>query len=307
MNTPTIMAADLASSEYPEIFAESDLCAIDNQKKYYRLFRLKIGLLIAVSFVTSVSGSRALEFAGLGIVIAVVLLALMVLTAIIELRRFDRTWFSGRAIAETIKKESWLLMMKAKPYDTTVTEAAAVNAFLANLRKVLDSQSQISSELSAHLQGSHQITETMKGIRSGNVAERLNSYITHRVHNQCLWYARESKLNRDLESRWFVLTWILQFLAVSLAFVVFLSNNPILNPVGILTTAAAALISWMSVRSYRELSQSYGLIKQELSLLEEQARQLPPQTEKELDEFVQEVERTISREHTIWLSRRMIP
>ena len=300
------MAADLAPLEYPEIFSESDSCAIDNQKKYLRLFRLKIGLLIAVSLVTSVSGSKALGFAGLGIVIAVVLLALMVLTAIIELRRFDRIWFSSRAVAETVKKESWLFMMKAKPYDSAITEGVAVNAFLANLRKVLDSQSQISSELSAHLQDSPQITETMKGIRNGNVGERLNIYTNHRVHDQCLWYARKSKLNRDLESRWFVLTWVFQFLAISLAFVVFLFTSPVLNPVGIFTTTAAALISWMSVRSYRELSQSYGLIKHELSLLEEQARQLPPQTEKELAEFVQEVERTISREHTIWLSRRVV-
>ena len=305
MRTRTIMDADLGSPEYPEIYNESDLCAIDNQKKYLRLFRLKIGLLIAVSIVTSVSISNLLGFVGLGLVIAVVLLALMVLTAIIELRRFDRTWFSGRAVAETVKKESWLFMMKAKPYDSINVEDA-MRIFLANLRKILDSQSQISSELSAHLQDSPQITETMKRIRNGTVVERLSSYVAHRVHNELLWYAGKSKLNRDLEFRWFVLTWVFQFLAVSFAFIVFLISNPVINPVGILTTTAAALISWMSVRSYRELSQSNGLIKQELSLLEEQARQLPPENEKELDEFVQEVERTISREHTIWLSRRIV-
>lgn len=296
----------MGSTEYPEIYKESDSCAIDSQKKYLRLFRVKIGLLIAISIITSVSGSKTLGVSYLGIIIAIVLLALMILTAIIELRRFDRTWFSSRAVAETVKKESWLFMMKAKPYDNTITEAVAVNTFLANLRKVLGSQSQILSELSAYLQDSPQITEKMKRTRNETVAERLNYYITHRVHEESLWYAKKSKLNRDLEFRWFILTWVFQFLAVSISFVVFVFNNPILNPVGILTTTAAAVISWMSVRSYRELSQSYGLIKQELSLLEEQARQFPSETEEQLDEFVQEVERTISREHTIWLSRRIV-
>jgi len=295
----------LETPEYPAMYNESDLCAIDNQKKYLRLFKLKIGLLIAVSIVTSVSINNLPGFAGLGLVIAIVLLALMVLTAIIELRRFDRTWFSSRAVAETIKKESWLFMMKAKPYDSINVEDA-IRIFLTNLRKILDSQSQISSELSAHLQDSPQITETMKRIRNGTVVERLSSYIANRVHDQYLWYAGKSKLNRDLENIWFVLTWVFQFLAVSFAFIVFLISNPVINPVGILTTAAAAIISWMSVRSYRELSQSYGLIKQELSLLEEQAKQLPLKTEKELNDFVQEVEQTISREHTIWLSRRIV-
>jgi hypothetical protein len=58
----------------------------------------------------------------------------------------------------------------------------------------------------------------------------------------------------------------------------------------------------MSARSYRELSQSYGLIAQELSFLEEEANQVSNQDE--LDALVQDVERTISREHTIWLARR---
>jgi hypothetical protein len=305
MNARTTMAVGSGSPEYPAIYNESDSCAIDNQKKYLRLFRLKIGLLVAVSVVTSFSASTILGFAGLGLVIAVVLLALMFLTAIIELRRFDRIWFSSRAIAETVKKESWLFMMKAIPYDSADTESA-VRIFLVNLRKVIESQPQISSELSANLQDSPQITVTMKKIRNQSIAGRLNSYLTHRVHNQCVWYASKSKLNRDLESKWFVTSWIFQFLAVSFAFIVLLFNNPFINPVGILTTTAAAVISWMSVRSYRELSQSYGLIKQELSLLEEQAKQLPPETEEELEEFVEEVERTISREHTIWLSRRTL-
>jgi hypothetical protein len=305
MSTGTTMAVALRPPEYPEICNESDSCAIDNQKKYFRLFKLKIGLLIAVSIVTSVSSSTVLEFAGLGLVIAIALLALMFLTAVIELRRYDRIWFSSRAIAESVKKESWLFMMEAKPYNNTDIESA-VRIFLANLRKVIDSQSQISSELSTHLQDSPQITAAMKEIRNQSIAGRLNIYLTHRVHDQCVWYTSMSKLNRDLESKWFVLTWIFQFLAVSFAFIVFLLNNPVINPVGILTTTAAGVISWMSVRSYRELSQSYGLIKQELSLLEEQAKQLPPKTEEELGEFVQEVERTISREHTIWLSRRTV-
>lgn len=305
MNISKTMTVSLRSQEYPEIYNESDSCAIDNQKRYFRLFRLKIGLLIAVSVITSLSTSNVPGFASLGLVIAIVLLALMFLTAITELRRFDRIWFSGRAIAETVKKETWLFMMKAKPYDCPDFESA-VRIFLHNLRKVIESQSQVFSELSAHLQNLPQITEKMKEVRNESIAGRLTTYLTHRVHDQCFWYASKSKVNRDLESKWFVLTWVFQFLAVSFAFVIFLLNNPVINPVGILTTSAAAVISWMSVRSYRELSQSYGLIKQELSLLEEQAKQLPPATEEELGEFVQEVERTISREHTIWLSRRIV-
>lgn len=298
------MAVSLRSPEYPEIYNESDLCAIDSQRKHFRLFKLKIGLLIAVSIVTSVSASTALGFAGLGLIIAIVLLALTFLTLIIELRRFDRIWFSARAIAETVKKESWLFMMKAKPYERDTESAMRI--FLDNLRKVMESQSQISSELSAHLRGSPQVTETMREVRNESITGRLDAYLAHRVHDQCVWYGNRSKSNKDLETKWFVLTWIFQFLAVSFAFIVFLLNNPVLNPVGILTTTAAAVLSWMSVRSYRELSQSYGLVRQELSILEEQAKQLPPTNEEELDEFVQEVERAISKEHTIWLGRRIV-
>ena len=109
--------------DYPELYKETDACSISNQKNYFRLFKTKIIMLIGIAVIASFSGSNIEWLQSLGIIIATILLILMVLTVIMDLRKYDKLWFSSRAIAETFKKESWFFMMKAKPYDTTETDA----------------------------------------------------------------------------------------------------------------------------------------------------------------------------------------
>ena len=292
----------MESPEYPELYLESDSCAIESQKKYFWTYKAKIGLPIAVAVLAALSSSNIQGFGVIAMGIAAILLASLILTMVIDLRRVDRIWFSSRAIAETVKKESWLFMMQAKPYDPSQTESNSVKIFLENLRKILSYQSHVSPELTKYFRNSPQITEKMRGIRKKTIAERLNYYRKNRIHDERLWYTKKADFNRKQESRLFIVSWVLQFLAIFLAFTIIYYSKSVVNPVGSLTTAAAAIISWMSARSYRELSQSYGLIAQELSFFEEQTNQVSNQDE--LDELIQDVERTISREHTIWLARR---
>lgn len=295
------MPQKLEPTEYPELYKESDSCAIYSQKRYFWAFTAKICLPIAVAVLAALLAFHIKGFGEIGLVIAVFLLASLILTAFIDSKRMDRIWFSSRAIAESVKKESWLFMMKAKPYDPSVTEAHALKIFLDSLRKIIASQPNVSSELAKHFADTPQVTAQMQNVRGKDVTERLNYYKNNRLHDQRIWYTKKSTLNKNQESHLSILSWVLQFLAVFLAFTIYYSNS-IFNPVGSLTTAAAAIVSWVSARGYRELSQSYGLIAQELSFLEDEANQVSNQ--EELDELVQDVERTISREHTIWLARR---
>jgi hypothetical protein len=235
--------------------------------------------------------------------IAIVLAVLMTLAAIGDLKRLDRIWFAARAVAESVKKESWLFMMKIVPYDDSTSDSEARKVFLDRLKRFLDSQPSICSELIMDSQEGKQITESIENARKQTVLERLAYYRTNRIHDQQHWYTKKATWSRKQEEGWFILSWVLQGLAVTLAFIIVIFSGLIINPVGIITTAGAGVLSWMGARNYRELSQSYGFIAQRLSILEEQAEQLS--TEKELAEMVLRVEETISQEHTIWLARRV--
>ena len=93
-----------------------------------------------------------------------------------------------------------------------------------------------------------------------------------------------------------------QQLAAGLAVWIITTPVTALNPVGVITTLAASGGSWSNARSHRELAQSYAMVSRELGILEEKARHIS--TEDQLASWVEEVEHSISREHTMWVRRR---
>jgi hypothetical protein len=198
--------------------------------------------------------------------------------------------------------QSWRFTMKVEPYD--VADSMAEEIFLKRLDEILHRQPFVSSQLASHFLEGAQITAHMRQMRKKTVEDRILYYVQNRIRDQKLWYATKAKWNHTQEFRWFIITWILQVLAAAIAIIIIVFRDLIVNPVGIFTTAGAGALSWIHARRYRELSQSYGLVAQKLALLESQADRAS--TEEELAEIVIDVERTISREHTIWLARRLI-
>jgi hypothetical protein len=290
--------------EYPLLFRQSDSRAIANQKWHFRFLKMKIALLLAIAAFASLSWASGfgLEF-WTGFSIALILAVLMTLTAIGDLKRYSRTWFSARAVAESVKKESWLFMMKTPPYNDSTSDIKAKRLFLDRLQEFLDSEPSICSELTMNTPEGKQITEAMENVRGQSVPERLSYYCANRILDEKQWYTGKAAWNQKQWTGWFILSWTMQGLAVILAFTILIPKASIINPVGIVTTAGAGVLSWMGARNHRELSQSYGFVAQRLSILEEQAHQTSD--EKELAEIVSHVEETISQEHTIWIVRRL--
>src|SRR5207249_1769035 len=132
--------------------------------------------------------------------------------------------------------------------------------------------------------------------------ERRDFYRKNRLSDQRMWYAGKATWNSRKERFWFLISLILQIIA-AVAALSFILSPSALAPVGILTTAAAASRSWSSAKSHRELSQSYGLISRQLAVLDDQCSTAT--SDQDLAALVENTERTISREHTIWIVRRI--
>lgn len=286
------------------LYGASDSSSIAAQKKHFLLVRARIALLLVIAGVTSFAWNHVPNIRTFAaIAVAIFLVVSMAVSAILDMKKFDRIWFSSRAIAESVKTESWRFMTKAEPYDSTVPDSTAEALFLERLDYILHRQPSVCPELSPYLEEGAQITDHMKQMRKKPLEDRRAYYFQDRIRDQRLWYTAKAKWNHAQQSRWFIATWILQITAAAIAIMIISFSDPILNPVGILTTAGGGVLSWIHARSYRELSQSYSLIAQELSLLEARANQVT--TEEELSEIVLDVERTISREHAMWLTRRL--
>jgi hypothetical protein len=294
----------LEPRDYPILFQESDSCASRTEKRHYLLVRSKIAILFCIAGVASFSWSQEPNVRTTAAVIsAILLVSAVVLTAVMDTRRFDQTWFSSRAVAESVKTESWAFMMKIKPYDGIIHDSEAERLFFNRLKETLNRQKSIASELPSQDQEGSVITERMKLTRNSSLEDRRDYYVQNRIRDQKQWYSIRTKWNRTQELRWSTLAWILQGVALVAAIVLIGFREFIINPVGILTTATAGVLAWLGARDYRRLSQSYGLVYQDLGLLEGLAKEVS--TEEKLEDIVLDTERTISREHSMWLASRV--
>lgn len=295
----------LERKDYPLLYQESSNCSIYNQKKHFLLVQIQIGLLIIIATVPSIPLNEHLKIRNGVIIFLTVLLIIELFFRIwMALKKYDHVWFSCRAIAESVKSESWRFMMKVVPYDN-VSDSEAEYNFIRRLHEILHRQPSIVMKLTSALQNGEQISDFMKQIRNKSREERRDFYTQNRIHEQNVWYASKASWNQNKESFWLFISWVMPFAAIIIAiiFIVFTDFN--ILPVGIITTAGAGAMTWMHSKSYRELSQSYSLTAQDLSLLETQANTVT--AEAEIAELVSDVERTISKEHTMWLARRLGP
>ena len=148
-----------------------------------------------------------------------------------------------------------------------------------------------------------QITDIMRKVRTFNFEKKRSLYIKNRINKQKIWYSNNCLKNKSRSEQFFKISIFIQILSVIGAFLFI--NNPyfIFNPTGVFTTIVAGLLAWTQVKQYKTLAESYGLTTQELGIIEEKAKRIKSPIE--LSIFVNEAETAISREHTVWLARRV--
>jgi hypothetical protein len=297
----------LKAEDYPALYNQCSACAECNQKNHYKILKIRIGLLIAIAGLGGIAWN---QIPGVGIVppliIAISFLIMFIFTIIMENKKFEKNWQITRAAAETIKQESWFYMMKTYPYLQQKGQEARMD-FMKFLKKIVESKMLPIIELNQNHEG-NQITEVMDKLRNADFEERKQFYLQNRISDQRSWYARKAKINRTKESQLTLLMWLLLSMGVAFSFVNVVTSalqiSLPLNVVGLATTSTAALLSWISARSYRELSYSYSSVAQELSFIEETAKSAS--NEDQLAKVVEEAEGIMSQEHELWKTKRQI-
>jgi hypothetical protein len=299
-------AIDIGREDLPGIYYSASEASIAAQRMFLLLIKINTGLLLLLAVLSAINiTSIPKDYQYLiPLTSAVLMIISIIITYATEAGKYEKKWYDGRAIAESLKTLSWKFMMKAEPfYELSKDEAEA--KFLTDFKEIKTAIRPTGEIFGGNTQANeHQLTDKMKEVYASDLETRKGTYEKNRIGDQKKWYSRNSGLNGTKSGRFFWIIIGLQIFTVLAAFFMISMPSSAFNATGLVTTAIATLMTWVQVKQYRNLAESYGVTSTELSLIEDTIPNITKN--KEFSGFVAESETAISREHTLWRARRTI-
>ncbi|MEM8932566.1 MAG: DUF4231 domain-containing protein, partial [Acidobacteriota bacterium] len=252
----------LADTDLPALFQAADESAISHQKAYLWLVRIDLTSLVAGALLSSIQVDGEATSRWLALTGAALLLAGLILTVVLGLRRFDHLWYRNRAVAESVKTLAWRYATVSPPFDGD--EATARAEFLERVTAIQRDANGLTLIEDPDVP---QLSEGMRSLRAMPAEERLAVYVEGRIRNQQRWYTDKAKHSRRAERNFFFTLIAAQFFAVVSSFL----TEWDWNPAGTFAAIAAAVAAWLQVKQHQEIAESYGATARELGHLVAQA------------------------------------
>lgn len=288
--------------ELPAIYQAADRASLEGQRRFLSGLRVRMGGLI----IAALGGAFAWSVKDIdawGAIAAIALLAAVLAGWYTVQTKPDRTWYQGRAAAESAKTLAWRYMVGGLPFGLGVGDAEETDTlFLQKIRSVLRDLNGL--DMPPDADAGHQITPTMRAKRSLGLDERKVLYDQDRIEDQRAWYAKKASSNLRV-ARWFealaltvegigiVLAGLKAFQVVSL------------DLLGVAAAMGGGLAAWSQAKQYRGLTTAYSIAAQELAAIRDAIS--VERDEENWAAFVDDCEEAISREHTLWRASRGVP
>ena len=287
------MEDELANaSPYPAIFHAADTASVSAQRWFLRLSACRLWALVAVaalaalaSFIDRWSALGALAPISVAVFAEVMLLA----------RRPEQTWHQARAIAESAKTLAWRYQVGGRPLGRRLNDDEADAEIIARLRSLLDEF----SDLAFPATNQDQVTSSMRRLRALPLKERIAAYREHRIENQRAWYASKAVWNKKRADRYQVGLIAIELAALVIALLTALQGFSV-SVYSVLAALAVAGVGWLQIKQHRSMAIAYSVASHELAAINSILDSVDD--EDAWEEFVDQAEEAISREHTLWLA-----
>lgn len=282
--------------KYPALFTSSDNYSIKAQDNFKNLNKWTLVALVVATVLTSLTQENWAIWTSTALILVSAILSTLMLVL-----KFEKGWYEGRAVAESIKTLCWKYMTGARPFSIDLNETKAKNLLIENFKKVIGHRKDFFTLIGSDFAENEQLPVELMNIRKLSKDERISMYKTERLEKQKKWYTDKTTENKKWTKISFAVIILAQVLAV-ISLILKIKFEFEFSIAPILVTISTAFIAWLQLRRYQELSQSYLITATELSLIKSKINQVD--TESDFSEFVDDSETAISREHTLWLARR---
>jgi hypothetical protein len=284
--------------EYPALYKAADSASISAQSSYLLLIKGHIFLLV-VGAGLMVNPAPTKEYS---LFHAFVFLCALGISIFYAVKKYEKTWYSARAVAESVKTATWRYMMKAEPF-LDATSIKEVNAVFRNmLNEILRSNNQLGEVLGGEISTSDQLSKKMELTRTSSLENRKSVYLKDRVDEQRKWYAYKSGINKRDSKRFFILLVCLQIIAIALVLARIAYPEWKVWPTDIFVVMAGGVLTWIQVKRFQEIATAYALTAHEIGIIK--GHLADSDTDEEFSVFVKDAENAFSREHTQWVVRQ---
>lgn len=291
------MPRDDYELKYPILYESADEASRKSQVKYLGIMKLYFLLTILSSLISI----YALEYE-YGIMIAAIVFLLITGLLILQgWKRYDKIWYNGRAVAESIKTITWRFITRAEPYNDSKNIEEVRDKFCQDIKNIYE-QNKGSSifELKEETEPDV-VTSVMYVIRSLNVRQRLDYYIKYRVNEQRAWYFKKAKFN-EVRSFWWFIGLVASHILAFILFLIQVKHSEYNIPITPVIVIAGMILSWIQLKKYQDLATSYSQTTRDIEFVKSEG--LNVKSEPELSSFVKDAENAFSREHTQWVARK---
>lgn len=229
----------------------------------------------------------------------------LVLSALINLYVFifkpEKSWYEGRAIAESVKTLTWKFITGTKPFTLNLSPEISQNLFNENLKKIIGQRKDFFVLIGKKYPNENMISDEMNRIRFSDFENRKSLYLNSRIQDQIDWYSKNALTNSKYKTSAFILMIVFQLLGVTF-FIVEINCPTNSSYTSLAITLTSVLLAWLQLKRYQELSESYAITAMELKFIKDKSKFVS--SNEELEKYVDDTENAISREHTLWLARR---
>ena len=285
---------------FPILFKIADEKSNSSQKKFINI-NLSILILLILSSLSSIFTEQISAPKPLIIFCTCCLILSTLLNLFILFFRPEKSWYEGRAIAESVKTLTWKLITGTAPFNLSLSDKEYQSIFSENLKKIIGQKKDFFILIGKKYPNENMISDEMIEIRKSSFESRKKIYLEARIQNQIDWYSKNSKKNSKNKNITFIFMIGFQILGI-LFFILELNSLIKFSFTSIAITLTSIFLTWLQLKRFQELTESYAITAMELKFIKDKSRFVT--NDNELAKYVDDSETAISREHTLWLARR---
>lgn len=284
-----------SGNSLPSAFRVADRLSLDAQRRAVRWRAMQLLLLLLAAVAGGVSLRIGGSFDLLAVLAAVAFASALVLESRLARTNPERTWYRGRAGAESIKTVTWKYSVGGDPF--LLSEPNADSLFRMAVQDVIRGL----EDLDWASDVGDQLTEQMRQVRNASLEQRRRIYRLERIDDQCAWYTAKAEKARQQARRWSVV--ISVTIALGLIGAVLKAIGLVdVDALGVAAAFAAAATAWTQLKQHEPLASAYTVAARDLGMVSERLDEA--HDERTWGQLVKDAEEAISREHTMWVARR---